>query len=262
MGSRRGRGPIVTDSSVVFTGSAATYAMTNEAYLVIKRASGLATAVTLPAMPAGIFRTVFIKDGKGDATTNNITISPVSGNIDGSSAPYVIENNYGAVMFFYNGVEWEVINTFGGSSGVPGGANSSLKITRTVTGLTDNTATLLATITVPNILLGAALNVAVVGTTGDGDSTNVALYTCGLARIAGAAANATLSTKSVGATTTGVTATAVTTLTLGSVGGAVGATNTFALNVTVAKGAGSSTLHTATAEITVLNTYAGGVTVD
>lgn len=66
-----------------------------------------AVAVNLPATPAtGL--TYVIKDGKGDAAANNITITPAAGNIDGAGT-LVIAANYGRAVLVYNGTEWNVI---------------------------------------------------------------------------------------------------------------------------------------------------------
>jgi hypothetical protein len=66
-----------------------------------------AVAVNLPATPAtGL--TYIIKDGKGDAGANNITITPAAGNIDGVGT-LVIAANYGRAVLTYNGTEWNVI---------------------------------------------------------------------------------------------------------------------------------------------------------
>jgi hypothetical protein len=46
-----------------------------------------------------------IKDGKGDSATNNITIAPSSGTIDGSST-LVISTAYGVSRLVYNGSAW------------------------------------------------------------------------------------------------------------------------------------------------------------
>ena len=146
------------------------------------------------------------------------------------------------------------------------GAGSAFKVVRTVGGLADNTPTLLATITVPNLLLGGALFIDVVGTTGDGDSTNTALYTV-LASLASAGANAVswlLEPNPRPRPRLALRRLCVTTITPGAVVGAVGRNAEHVrlwINVTVVKGAGASTLHTATAEITVINTLAGGITV-
>jgi hypothetical protein len=75
--------------------------------VVANKASGAATAVTLPSSPA-TGRYLTIKDGKGDANVNNITISPAAGNIDGA-ATRVISTAFGTVDLVYNGTQWNVI---------------------------------------------------------------------------------------------------------------------------------------------------------
>ena len=74
--------------------------------VVVNKASGSATAVTLPSGP-NQGRAVVIKDGKGDAATNNITVTPASGNIDGASS-YVIRTNHGGIIAVYDGTQWEL----------------------------------------------------------------------------------------------------------------------------------------------------------
>lgn len=71
--------------------------------VVIAKTTGAATAANLPAGVKGMRRV--IKDGKGDAATNNITITPASGNIDGA-ATKVISANYGAAEIIYSGTQW------------------------------------------------------------------------------------------------------------------------------------------------------------
>ena len=75
--------------------------------IVVNKSSGAATTVNLPSNPAGGL-TFTIKDGKGDAGSNNITITPASGNIDGSGSS-VISTNYGKATVMYNGTQWNVI---------------------------------------------------------------------------------------------------------------------------------------------------------
>lgn len=81
--------------------------VTTDYIVVINKSSGAATTVTLPSsVTTG--DTYIIKDGKGDANTNNITVTPSSGNIDGSST-YVMNINYQSITVVYNGVQWNVI---------------------------------------------------------------------------------------------------------------------------------------------------------
>lgn len=76
-------------------------------YLVcINKTVGAATAATLPGSPTP-GDTYLIKDCKGDAATNNITVSPAAGTIDGAST-YVMATNRQSSAFTYNGTEWMV----------------------------------------------------------------------------------------------------------------------------------------------------------
>lgn len=92
----------------VFTGSGG-ITMLNESVLAVNKASGAATAVTLPAGPKP-GQVVVVKDAKGDAATNNITVTPAAGNVDGA-ANHVISENYGAATYYYNGTEWNIVST-------------------------------------------------------------------------------------------------------------------------------------------------------
>jgi hypothetical protein len=74
--------------------------------VVLAKTVGASTAVTLPTTPAA-GQIVIIKDGNGDAATNNITIG--GGTIDGA-ASFVIADAYAAVTLVYNGVTgWSII---------------------------------------------------------------------------------------------------------------------------------------------------------
>lgn len=75
-----------------------------EDVIVVRRASGAATSIVLPAGTLG--RRLVIKDGKGDAATNPITIG--GGTIDGTYS-YVISANRGSVTLVYDGTEWVAI---------------------------------------------------------------------------------------------------------------------------------------------------------
>ena len=72
--------------------------------IFVNKSVGAATTVNLPAKPIP-GRQLFIKDAKGDANVNNITITPASGNIDGS-ASLVINTAYGYATIAYNGTQW------------------------------------------------------------------------------------------------------------------------------------------------------------
>jgi len=76
--------------------------------IIVNKTVGAATTITLPTIataPKGVILT--IKDGKGDAATNNITVSG-DVNIDGA-ASYVINTAYGVLRLVSNGTTWSAI---------------------------------------------------------------------------------------------------------------------------------------------------------
>jgi hypothetical protein len=101
--------PLNDSGNTVFTGTGAVTMAAGQKVVVVNKASGAATAVTLPPSPV-VWQVATVKDGKGDAATNNITISPASGNVDGQ-ASVTIKNNYGSMQFIYNGTQWNSINS-------------------------------------------------------------------------------------------------------------------------------------------------------
>jgi streptogramin lyase len=96
----------ITNPVTVLTSGASYTVLSTDYIVIVNKASGSATALTLPSSPA-TGRTVWIKDGKGDAGSNRITISPAAGTIDGAST-YVIDGAYGAITLIYNGTQWNV----------------------------------------------------------------------------------------------------------------------------------------------------------
>jgi len=102
------RNQFVLRDTKVFTGTG-NFAFTTQAAVVVKKAVGAATQVTLPKNPY-LGHMCLVKDGKGDAATNNITVVGATGNIDGA-ANFVISENYGKAIFQYNGTEWGVLTT-------------------------------------------------------------------------------------------------------------------------------------------------------
>lgn len=83
------------------SGSSMTMATTT---LLINKTIGSATSITLPASPVTAIP-YNIKDAKGDAATNNITIIPQSGTIDGISS-FVIAINKESVSLMSDGTNW------------------------------------------------------------------------------------------------------------------------------------------------------------
>jgi hypothetical protein len=75
--------------------------------VVVDKDVGAATTVNLLLNPE-TGDEIIIKDGRGDAGTNNITIVPAAGAIDGS-ATYVMTINWQSVTLVYSGTEWIII---------------------------------------------------------------------------------------------------------------------------------------------------------
>lgn len=78
------------------------------AVLLVNKATGSATAVTLPPAPVVFTQTYIIKDQKGDAATNNITVTPSSGLIDGASS-FVMNINRMSISLIFDGTNWSLV---------------------------------------------------------------------------------------------------------------------------------------------------------
>lgn len=153
--------------------------------------------------------------------------------------------------------------TFSGSTQNAGAAGAAGAVTTLLVfhTLTDNTAKDFATVTVPNAINGCGILVEVSSTLGDGDSTQMSLWTIAVARIAAAATGATTSSVGVSATKTGATGNAVVTVAASGMTGATSATQTFTITIKNARSAGTADNHPTTAKITLLNANASGVTI-
>lgn len=98
--------PVNVTLRVVTAAGAATIT-TSDYVVVVNKTVGAATTVNLPGSPtAG--DTYVIKDGKFDAATNNITVTPAAGTIDGA-ATYVMATNGQSITVVYSGSEWLIV---------------------------------------------------------------------------------------------------------------------------------------------------------
>ena len=71
--------------------------------------SAAAVFLQLPAATSlKEFSDYVVKDGKGDAGVNPITITSAGGSIDGATS-IVINSNYGALVFASDGTDWYLI---------------------------------------------------------------------------------------------------------------------------------------------------------
>jgi hypothetical protein len=91
--------------------AAGNYTITNESGLIINKASGQATTVTLPPISTISPVAIWIVDGKGDAATNNITVDGRGSDTINGAATYVINANYEAILFVSNGTSWNIASS-------------------------------------------------------------------------------------------------------------------------------------------------------
>jgi len=141
------------------------------------------------------------------------------------------------------------------------------KKVKSVTAIADNVATNTITVTVPNAAHSAMLKLTLKGSLGAGgaiganEATGTISYDVAIARTAGVATVATFSA-AYGSATASVAGAATITITAAAsaMSGAVGATQTFTVQVTIAKGSGSSDNHTCQVLAEIINANATGVT--
>lgn len=151
-----------------------------------------------------------------------------------------------------------------GAAATPGSAAIHSAIVVKKTGIADNTATDILTVTVPNGNHAAALRVLLLGSLGTGtdtfESSRVAQGTIVLARQTGANVVATavaLTNAGIATVATGGTLTLA--YAVSAITGAVGAVNTFTVTVTLVK-TGTITDLQCVAFVELLNAEASGVT--
>lgn len=100
-------GLLYAPSLRVVTATGTIIVSTSDNIVVVNKTIGAASPVTLPSSPA-THQYVVVKDGKGDANTNNITISGNGKTIDGGST-LIIGSPYGSNTLIYNGTQWNII---------------------------------------------------------------------------------------------------------------------------------------------------------
>lgn len=154
---------------------------------------------------------------------------------------------------------------YGGSSAT---TTSRTELNKSVTAIADNVATAVLTVTIPNAAHSASLLVRVTGSLGAGgaiganEATATNSYVISLTRTAGVNAVATISPAfGVASSAVAGAATITSVATMSVVSGAVGATNTFTVNVTIVRGSGSSTNHTCLVFAQLMNANVTGITI-
>lgn len=154
-----------------------------------------------------------------------------------------------------------------------GGATSAYTLVKTVTGIADDTATTIFTITIPNpgtgLFSSAVVNVSLLGICGAGGSIGAgefittAVGSIGVTRTPGVASVINISslTQTTAVNVAGGDTAVAITLTNVAVSGGNTATQTFAIQVTIDDDTASGTNHICTFEATVINSAASGVTI-
>ena len=142
------------------------------------------------------------------------------------------------------------------------------ELNKAVASIANAVATDVLTVTIPNAAHSASLLVRVTGSLGAGgaiganEATATNQYTIVITRTAGVNAAIAISAAS-GAAASAVAGAATVTCTaaLSAVSGAVGATNTFTVQATISRSAGTSTNHTCFVYAQLCNANASGITI-
>lgn len=145
---------------------------------------------------------------------------------------------------------------------------SRTEMNKSVTAIANAVATDVLTVTIPNAAHSASMLVSVTSSLGAGgaiganEATCVNEYLLAITRTAGVATTVAISS-AFGAAATAVAgaATVTGTATVTAMTGAVGATQTFTVQVTISRSTGSSTNHTCLVYARLMNANATGITV-
>lgn len=104
--------PFQDSANFLFSSAGAVSMKEGQKVLIVKKATGAATTVTLPANPVQ-FQTATVIDAKGDGAAHNLTIQGSgTATINGAST-FVLATNYGCARFIWNGTEWNVLDAAG-----------------------------------------------------------------------------------------------------------------------------------------------------
>jgi hypothetical protein len=96
------------DKVVVTTVAAATYSLLPTDYiLAVGYTVTGSVAITIPTAQCVSGRIIEIKDSGGNASTNNITVTPQAETIDGD-ATLIISTNYNSASLYSDGNNWFV----------------------------------------------------------------------------------------------------------------------------------------------------------
>ena len=160
-----------------------------------------------------------------------------------------------------------ILNTsqIGGAAGTVTSATQLLVLK---TGISDASATAVATVTIPNAAHAASIRVLVLGSMGAGgavgafEANSASSYHMSVSRTAGVATVITTSSQdTVAASNVAGAGTITAVITASSVSGGNTATQTFTININITKSGGSSASHQAVLLIDLINANATGITI-
>ena len=108
---------LVNDEIIISDANGGNYHQTSLTYevtpddAIVGTVQATPISILLPgASTAGPGRRLVIKDESGDASTNNITVSPAGGALIDGAASYVISTDYGVLEIYSNGTNWFIID--------------------------------------------------------------------------------------------------------------------------------------------------------
>lgn len=156
-----------------------------------------------------------------------------------------------------------------GGTGVPGAAVTQSQITKAVTAFADTTAKTVFTVTIPNTVQSAVVEIDCLGVlgaggaVGAGEASRNVKYHVNIVRTVGVNAVAGVSSAVGGSASNvaGATSVASVVVTTAAVVGAVGAENTIDIQVAITKTGGASANHTGVFAARILNQNATGITI-
>lgn len=211
----------------------------------------------------------------GNTSSNYFRISPFSvasgapAFIGGASSVYGWVNAGGATngadTLYGRAAANSIVES---ATGVAASALNTTRIRKSITAIADNVATATFTVSIPNAAHSASVYVKLTGSLGAGgaiganEATGSVSYDIAIARTTGVNAVATISA-AYGSSSSSVAGGATVTVTgaVSAISGAVGAVNTFTVNITIARGSGASTNHTAHCYAELQNANATGITI-
>jgi len=138
-------GGINLDTRTITTGASDT-ALTSDVLIKWDKTTGAASSENIAACSSSNKgRILTVVDGKGDAATNNITITPASGTV-GGQANVIIAKGYGAVSIQCDGVsDWTVLYNTSNSATTIGTLTPGDGVTIDVTGSLKDSGSVLST---------------------------------------------------------------------------------------------------------------------